>query len=300
MLTLINILFLIAIIISVYNIIPDKSKKNILMKRIKKKAPVDSKKKEPVKDLLNKIVDYFEYKVHNWDISFINSYKESLNDLILKAGSPKNITADRLFSYQIASTIGVVLFYVLVLHFLLEVLGFNVILIILASIIGFYAPRFWITEQRNLRTRDIQKNLPDIIDLLTLCIEAGLDFNSSIKKIIEKGKDSTLKNEFSTFQKELDMGAGRAEALRNMAKRNDIDDLNSFLIAILQAIKMGTTLGPILRSQSQQLRIRRSQRAEKLGAEAPIKMLMPLILCIFPTVFIILFGPIVMKLMGMR
>lgn len=295
-------LFFICIVILVYNIIPSKNKEIILLKRIKKKkSKTDSKKKEPIKNLVEKFINYLEIKTQKWDNKYLNSYKDNLKIRIQKAGNPNGISADRLFAMQIGCMIGLVLFYIFILYFLLEVVDFDIIYLSLAVIIGFIFPtEIWLKDIIKKRTKAILRSLPDVIDLLTLCVEAGLDFSASIKKIIDKGKQGSLRDEFVQYEKETNMGAARVEALRNMAKRNDIDDLNSFLVALIQAVKMGTSLGPVLRAQSMQIRIKRSQRAEKLAAEAPIKMLGPLIICIFPTVFIVLFAPIIMQLLNLK
>ncbi len=297
------ILFTTAIIIIVYNLIPEKSKEVILLKRIKKKVPkiVTTRKKEPAKEYINKLVDFLERKSRKWDIRYLNEYKENLIPQIQKAGNPQGITPDRLFAMQLAAAIGCSIFYGLILCWLLEVMDFNIVFAIISLIAGFFYPTLvWLKGLIDKRTRVILKALPDVIDLLTLCVEAGLDFGAALRKIVDKGREGSLKDEFAKLEKEISMGASRIEALRNMSRRNDIDDLNSFLIAIIQAVKMGTSMGAILRTQAEQIRMKRSQRAEKLAAQAPIKMLAPLIICIFPTVFIILFVPIIMQFMGLK
>ncbi len=298
------ILFVAAIIIVVYNLIPEKSKEVTLLKRIKKKIPkivTTKKKKEPAKEYINKFIDFLERKSRKWNIKYLNEYKENLIVQIQKAGNLQGITPDRLFAMQLAASIGCIIFYGFILCWLLEALDFNVVFAIISLIVGFFYPTLiWLKGLIDKRTKTILKALPDVIDLLTLCVEAGLDFGAALRKIVDKGREGPLKEEFTKLEKEISMGASRIEALRNMSRRNDIDDLNSFLIAIIQAVKMGTSMGAILRTQAEQIRIKRSQRAEKIAAEAPIKMLAPLIICIFPTVFIILFVPIIMQVMGLK
>ena len=114
-----------------------------------------------------------------------------------------------------------------------------------------------------------------------------------MNKVVEKGKAGPLRDEFMLVLKQLKMGKTREEALKNLITRVNLPALTSFVSALIQADKMGTSIGKVLRIQSTQLRIERSQRAEKLANEAPVKMLFPLIACIFPTVFLVLFGPIV-------
>ncbi|HEY8207537.1 MAG TPA: type II secretion system F family protein, partial [Myxococcaceae bacterium] len=134
------------------------------------------------------------------------------------------------------------------------------------------------------------------LDLLTLSVEAGLDFTAALAKVVEKGKTGPLRDELQLVLKQLKMGKTREEALKAMVARVDLAPLTMFVMALVQADRMGTSLGKVLRIQSTQLRQDRTQRAEKMAGEAPVKMLFPLIACIFPTVFMILFGPIIFAL----
>ena len=295
------LLFSVAIIIIVYNLIPEKSRDVILQKRLKKDTPKSKKKKDPAGKYINLFVNYLERKTRKWNIKFLNEYKENLSIKIQKAGNPDKINADKLFAMQLAASIGAFVFYGFILCWGLEAMEFNFVFAFLFLIAGYFFPTLiWLKGIIDKRTKAILRALPDTLDLLTLCVEAGLDFGAALRKIVEKGSKGPLKDEFIELEKEISMGASRVEGLRNMAKRNDIDDLNSFLIAVIQSVKMGTSLGNILRIQAEQVRIKRSQRAEKLAGEAPIKMLAPLILCIFPTVFIILFTPIIMQFLGFK
>jgi tight adherence protein C len=143
------------------------------------------------------------------------------------------------------------------------------------------------------RHLQISRALPFNLDLLTLSVEAGLDFTAALAKVVEKGKTGALRDELQLVLKQLKMGKTREEALKTMIARVDLPPLSQFVASLIQADRMGTNIGKVLRIQSTQLRIDRTQRAEKLANEAPVKMLFPLIACIFPTVFMVLFGPIV-------
>ena len=134
--------------------------------------------------------------------------------------------------------------------------------------------------------------LPYAVDLLTLSVEAGLDFTAALSKVVEKGCRGPLAQELALAIKELRLGKTREEALRNLASRVDLGALTSFVQALAQADRMGTPLGKVLRILSTQMRLERTQRAEKLANEAPVKLLLPLVLFIFPTLFLMLFGPI--------
>ncbi|MBN1898533.1 MAG: type II secretion system F family protein [Spirochaetes bacterium] len=277
-----------------YSLIPKKGKELVLLKRLKKSTEV-LKKKGLLTGFIDNFVGYIEIRTKRWNVKFINAYKDNLEEMLNRAALQDKLTHHRFFAIQIASGIGGMVFYLLVLVFLLEAIEMNVIYLFLFLLVGFYMPILWMQDIRKKREKKILKALPDTLDLLTLCVEAGLDFSAGINKIVTKGKEGPLKDEFARLENEISIGASRIEALRNMMKRNDIDDLGSFLISLIQAIKMGTSLAPILRAQAEQIRMKRSLRAEKIAAEAPVKMLGPLLICIFPTVFIIIFTPIIMK-----
>ncbi|MDY7229440.1 type II secretion system F family protein [Hyalangium rubrum] len=176
-------------------------------------------------------------------------------------------------------------------------LGQNLAWSLVVALFGMYYPMIWVNDQVKKRHLQISRALPYNLDLLTLSVEAGLDFTAALAKVVEKGKTGPLKDELALVLKQLKMGKTREEALKAMIVRVDLPPLTTFVTALIQADKMGTSLGKVLRIQSTQMRIDRTQRAEKLAGEAPVKMLFPLIACIFPTVFMVLFGPIVFAFM---
>ena len=153
-------------------------------------------------------------------------------------------------------------------------------------------PDFWLYGVVKRRHLSIQKSLPFVLDLLTLSVEAGMDFISALQRNCKLRRLDPLNEELLRMTKEIQVGSSRKEALRNMADRVKQPDLKSVSYALIQADELGVSIGAILRIQSEQLRSRRFDRAEKLAAEAPVKMLGPLMLCIFPAVFIILLGPV--------
>jgi tight adherence protein C len=149
-----------------------------------------------------------------------------------------------------------------------------------------------VRDRAKARRAAMTRALPHHLDLLTLSVEAGLDFGAALGKVVEKGREGPLSNELSITLKELRLGRIREDALRDLAARAAMPALTSFAHALAQADRMGTPLGKVLRVLSSQMRAERTQRAEKLAAEAPVKLLLPLIGCIFPTLFLMLFGPI--------
>lgn len=154
-------------------------------------------------------------------------------------------------------------------------------------------PDLWLYAAVKRRHLSIQKALPFVLDLLTLSVEAGMDFISALQRNCKLRRLDPLNEELLRMTKEIQVGSSRKEALRNMADRVKQPDLKSVSYALIQADELGVSIGAILRIQSEQLRSRRFDRAEKLAAEAPVKMLGPLMLCIFPAVFIILLGPVI-------
>ena len=153
-------------------------------------------------------------------------------------------------------------------------------------------PSLWLSAAIKRRHLSIQRSLPFVLDLLTLSVEAGMDFVSALQRNCRMRKLDPLNEELLRMTKEIQIGLSRREALREMAERVKQSDLKAVSNALIQADELGVSIGSMLRIQSEQLRSRRFDRAEKLAAEAPVKMLGPLMLCIFPAVFIILLGPV--------
>ena len=169
----------------------------------------------------------------------------------------------------------------------------NMALSLLLGFALFYVfPLVWLRRSLQMRHTAIQRALPFVLDLLTLSVEAGMDFMSALQRNCERRKIDPLNEELIRMSREIQVGIPRRVALRNMAQRVDLGDLRSVAHALIQADELGVSIGAILRIQSDQMRSRRFDRAEKLANEAPVKMLGPLMLFIFPAVFIILLAPI--------
>jgi tight adherence protein C len=163
--------------------------------------------------------------------------------------------------------------------------------------LGFYVmPTLWLSSQIRGRQTEIVKALPDALDLLTISVEAGLGFDAALSKVAEKW-DNELSLAFHRVIQEIQVGKLRREALRDMADSMDVSDVTSFIAAIIQADQLGVSIAKVLRIQSEQMRIRRRQRAEEKAHQAPIKMLFPMVFLIFPALFIILLGPAVLVVM---
>ncbi len=161
--------------------------------------------------------------------------------------------------------------------------------------LGYLYPSMWLGSNVRKRQLAIQKALPDAIDLLTVCVEAGLGFDAALARVISKWR-TPLTEEFERLLADLRMGRVRREALKDLADRTDVADINSFVGALIQADLLGVGLVKVLRVQADQMRQRRRLRAEEQAQKAPIKMLFPLIFLIFPAVYIVILGPAILSL----
>ena len=170
------------------------------------------------------------------------------------------------------------------------------------SFLGFLLfaaqPGLWLSSTIKKRQKSIQKAMPFMIDLLTLSVEAGIDFMNALQRSLENRKADPLTEELVRVNHEIQLGTSRRNALKNLARRVDMPDMRSFAYALIQADELGVSIGTILRIQSDQIRQKRFARAEKMANEAPVKMLGPLMLFIFPAVFIVLLGPILSRVAG--
>jgi len=158
-------------------------------------------------------------------------------------------------------------------------------------------PGWWSKQAIALRHKLILKALPFVIDLLTLSVEAGLDFMTAIKNIVDRRPPDPIAEELSRVLLEIQLGKTRREALARLAERVRQPDIQSLVMALVQADEMGVSIGSTLRIQSDQIRLKRFMRAEQLANEAPVKMLFPLVACIFPAVFLIMLGPIILQML---
>jgi tight adherence protein C len=166
----------------------------------------------------------------------------------------------------------------------------NIAIVLGAPVLGYFLPVLMMRSSIRRRQNNVLKALPDALDLLVICVEAGLGFELAMAKVNEKW-DNELGRAFGRVLQEIRLGKARREALREMARRIEVPDLTSFIAAMIQADQLGVSIGKVLRIQADQMRLRRRQRAERLAHEAPIKMLFPMIFLIFPSIFIVLLGP---------
>jgi tight adherence protein C len=213
-----------------------------------------------------------------------------------KAGYPGGLRgADWMGVKLLATIVFAVGFFFLGLLIGRAPLGF--IFGLLGAAVGFIGPEFWLGSRIRKRSMDMILQLPDALDLLTISVEAGLGFDAALAKVVEK-MEGPLVNEFRQALAEIRMGRTRRDALRDIVGRADAQPVSNFIGAIVQAEQLGVPIAKVLQIQSQQLRIERRQRAEEAAAKAPVKMLFPMVGCIFPTIFIVILGPAIVTVMG--
>ncbi len=222
-----------------------------------------------------------------------SSFTDRTEKSLALAGNPGDLrTADWLGVKAIAAIIGAILFFFL--FFILNVLGFPPLIGLLmtgvGAIFGYTIPEFWLGGRVKKRQKAILLMIPDTLDLLTISVRAGLGFDAALGKVVEK-LAGPLSDEFRRALAEVRVGKARRDALRDIVPRTEVAPLTNFIGAIIQAEQLGVSVSKVLQVQSEQLRIERRQRAEEQAAKAPIKMLFPLVGCIFPSLFIVILGP---------
>lgn len=161
--------------------------------------------------------------------------------------------------------------------------------------LGFFGPEASLNRAVDDRRKKMERQLPDIIDLLVISVEAGLGFESAMGRVVQN-VPGELSQEFQRTLQETRVGVSRHEALRGMAERTDVDDLNSFILALIQADQFGVSIARMLRVQADEMRVRRRQRIQERAFAAPVKMIFPMMFCIFPSIFIVILGPAAMNI----
>ncbi|GIW20558.1 MAG: type II secretion system protein [Chloroflexota bacterium] len=221
------------------------------------------------------------------------SFAESTERRLALAGNPGDLrVADWLGIKAVAAIVGAILFFVL--FFVFGLLGFppaiGLVMTLVGLLFGYTLPEFWLGNRIRARQRAILLQIPDALDLLTISVRAGLGFDAALGKVVEKMKGPLI-DEFRRALAEVRVGKARRDALRDIIPRTEVQALTNFIGAIIQAEQLGVSISKVLQVQSEQLRIERRQRAEEMAAKAPIKMLFPLVGCIFPSLFIVILGP---------
>jgi len=221
------------------------------------------------------------------------SFTERTEKRLALAGNPGDLRVADWLGVKAISAIAFGVAFA-VLFGVIGLLGFpfpvGYLLGIVGAIFSYVAPEFWLGSRVKKRQKAILVMIPDTLDLLTISVRAGLGFDAALAKVVEKLK-GPLSDEFRRALAEVRVGKARRDALRDIVPRTEVGPLTNFIGAIIQAEQLGVSVSKVLQVQSEQLRIERRQRAEEQAAKAPIKMLFPLVGCIFPSLFIVILGP---------
>jgi tight adherence protein C len=206
------------------------------------------------------------------------------------AGSPRNMSAAEFWAIRGVVTIALGILAFFFMSNYAEDTSRRFLYSLGATGVGFMLPQLLLQSKIDRRKQAIIKKFPDALDLMSICVDAGLTFDGAMAKVDEKW-DDPLALEFGRVIHEIQLGKSRRQSLRDMSDRIDVSDVTSFIAAVLQADQLGVSIGKVLRIQSEQMRIRRRQRAEEKAHQAPVKMLFPMVFLIFPAMFIVLLGP---------
>ncbi|MCW2826987.1 MAG: type secretion system family protein [Marmoricola sp.] len=222
---------------------------------------------------------------------------ERIREKLELAGNPFGWTVERVMAGKVvgfaaALVVSLTLALIMGLSFL-TTLGF----VVIVSLVGYMAPNMYLYQQTFDRSEKLQRALPDAIDLLTISVESGLGFDAACAQVA-RNTEGPLSEEFARMLQEMQIGRGRSEALRSLAERTNLPDLRSFVSAMVQADAFGIPVGQVLRVQSSEIRVKRRQWAEEMAQKVPVKILVPLIFCILPCLFIAVLGPAGISIMN--
>jgi tight adherence protein C len=223
---------------------------------------------------------------------------QDLDNRLEMAGRPGNLTpadfgAVRLVAAAVMAAVG------LLLGLLVGGLVYTVGGLVVGLALGYYLPVLWLKQKVDARRAQIQKGLPDAMDLLVIAVDAGLGFDAALARVTDKYKNA-LSDMFAKVLREVSLGRPRLEAMDEMGRSSGVDDLHNFIQAIIQSEQFGTGIGKILRIQADEMRRKRRQRAQEKAAQATLKMMLPMVGCIFPTLWIVLLGPAALILLKPR
>ena len=216
---------------------------------------------------------------------------------LILAGSPRKWTVERVTAMKLVGAVAGVFLGML----LAAAMGTNGLtfagLVILFAVLGFFGPDAILARKADERQEEIRRTLPDVMDLLTISVEAGLAFDAALIEVM-KIVPGPLSQEFTRLLQEMRLGLNRMDAFKHMEERTDVPELRSFILAIVQADSFGVSIAKVLRSQASELRIKRRQNAEEQAMKIPIKILFPMIFCVLPALFVVVLGPGAIRIAG--
>ena len=254
--------------------------------------PEERQYMDPLPPLLRMLWPLVEFVTHHFTSRVPTEHLQRVHERLRTTGVSYLLNAEQFIAVRLLSTAITALVTWLAMASLHK---FSLSWLLILTLLGYVYPLIWLNDVRKRRHKMILKALPVYLDFITLSVEAGLNLTGAITQTIEKGPPGPLRHELYLVMRDIRSGLSRADALRRLDARIQMDAITSLVGTIVQAEKMGASLGNALRIQAEQRRTERFQRAEKQAMEAPVKLLGPLILFIFPLTFLVLAFPIVMK-----
>lgn len=220
---------------------------------------------------------------------------DNIKHQLILAGNPRELNVDKFLALKAVFSLAAFILLAL-LAFVPTVSQSRLITVgIFAVPVAFFLPDLWLRQVVEKRQKAIRLALPDILDLLTISVEAGLGFDSALTKVIKNSR-GPLAEEFSKMLSEMQVGISRKDAFRNLAGRTTVSELRTFVTAMIQADVFGISISKVLRTQAKEMRVRRRQKAEEIAQKAPVKIVFPLILCILPALFVVILGPAAIRI----
>lgn len=247
--------------------------------------------REPLESPLLKLMHPLLKGIAPWVSHYeLTSYRESKEKQIAGAGMKDALSTDEFLAWKIVFAIIGPLFMAFLFQF-----ARHPIMIVLLAIVFSFLPDYLLRDMVQKRQKAIVRALPFSVDLLTLVVEAGLDFSQGLQRVVERGPEGPLADELSLMLREIRLGTTRSDALRGLAERCSVPEISSFTSVLIQADRLGASIGSVLRAQSDLMRAERFQRAEKEGARASSMVLIPLVLFILPAALIVIVGPVLLR-----
>ncbi|GIW21047.1 MAG: type II secretion system protein [Candidatus Sericytochromatia bacterium] len=293
------LLLLVSITIFIMSFAKPKQKADITSRLDKIKKEYDSQKLSNIKsgkDAIKLEFEEFTKRISPIASKTLNKRLEEVYRKKLDQAGKYDVSVIKFVSIRLISAILFPLVFIIfnILFFDLDFIT-SLTMFSIVAIIGYFYPLVKLNTMIEERKKEIFKSLPDTLDLLTVCLEAGMGINEALVKVVDKSRPSALRDEISRTLQEIQIGNPRLQALKDLAKRIELKELTSVIIAIIQAEKMGNSLSRTLKIQSEIIREIRWQKAQEQAQKAPVKIIIPVALFIFPTIFMVIFGPLVIN-----
>lgn len=252
--------------------------------------------KEPAKSFFDRAIAPFFDKLGGGLSRLTPSGREQhYKKKLVAAGEPGGLDTDKFVALKILSLIFMLSCGFLLIFFGTSTFVIKLLTLVILSLLGYYIPDIWLSNLVGRRKIAIRRALPDVLDLMVICVEAGLGFDAALSKIVKRGWGPIAK-EFAKVLYEIQVGVPRREAFKNLSGRTEVEELRTFSHAVTQADIFGISIGKILRTQAQEVRTKRRQLAEERAQKTTVKIVFPVVLCIFPAIFIVIVGPAAIRI----